>query len=60
MNSWEFLSLLKKLYSFIFGCTGSLVTVHGLSLVAMSMAYSLLVVCGLLTGVTSLVAEPGL
>ena len=44
---------------FIFGCAGSSL-LHGLSLVAESRGYSLVVVCRLLIAVASLVLEHGL
>lgn len=44
----------KKL--FIYGCAGSLL-LHGLSLVAESKDYSLVVVCGLPIAVASLVTK---
>ena len=42
---------------YIFGCAGSLLLAHGLSLVAASGGYSLVAIQGLLTVVASLVAE---
>ena len=47
-------------YLFSFGCAGSCFLLCGLSLVAVSGGYSLVVVDGLLTAVASLVAEHGL
>ena len=49
-----------KFIYFIFGCVGSLLLAHGLSLVAVSRGYSFIAVRGLLTAVASLVAEHGL
>ena len=46
------------IFIFVFGCAGPVAT-HRLSLVALSMGYSLVAVHGLLT-VASLVAEHGL
>ena len=45
------------LFIFIFGCGGPLL-LGRLSLLAMSRGYTLIVVCGLLTLVAFLVAEP--
>ena len=45
------------IYLFIFGCAGSSFAVRRLSLVAASRGYSLVVVCGLLIVVASVVAE---
>ena len=45
------------IYLFIFGCAGSSFAVCRLSLVAASRGYSLVVVCGLLIVVASVVAE---
>ena len=44
-------------YLFMLGCSGSLIAVYRLSLVAASRCYSLVVVCGLLLAVASLVTE---
>ena len=52
-----FFFFLKKLYLFIFGCTGSSLAVCGLSLVIVSRGCSLAAVRGLLIAVASLVAE---
>ena len=49
--------LLKNFYLFIFGCVGSSLLLHGLSLVVVSRDDSLVVEHGLLTAVVSLVAE---
>ena len=46
----------KIIYLFIFGCAGSSLP-HGLSLVVASTAYCVVVVCGLLIAVASLVVE---
>ena len=51
--------LLLFTYLFIHGCSGSSL-LHRLSLAAVSRGHSLVVVCGLLPAVTSLVAEHGL
>ena len=45
------------IYLFIFGCAESSFAVRRLSLVAASRGYSLVVVCGLLIVVASVVAE---
>ena len=51
---------LFKIFIYLFiGCAGSPL-LCGLSLVAVSGVYSLVVMRGLLTGVASLVEEPGL
>jgi len=47
---------LKVIFKFIFDCTGSSL-LHRLSLIMESKGYSLVVVCGLLIAVASLVAE---
>ena len=47
---------LKIIFKFIFDCTGSSL-LHRLSLIMESKGYSLVVVCGLLIAVASLVAE---
>ena len=46
-------------YLFIFGCAGSSL-LRGLSLVAVSRGYCLVVMCGLLVAMPSLVVEHGL
>ena len=46
-------------YLFIFGCAGSLL-LHGLSLAAVRRGYSLVVMCGLLVALASLVVGHGL
>ena len=52
-----FFFLNNFIYFFSFGCTGYLLLHTGFSLVAASRVYSLVLVCGLLTSVASLVAE---
>ena len=47
---------LKIIFKFVFDWTGSLL-LHRLSLILESKGYSLVVVCGLLIAVASLVAE---
>ena len=48
------------IYSFMFGCAGSSLLHLGFSLVVASEGYSLVVVCGLLIAMASLVVEHGL
>jgi len=55
----DFFNIIFK-YLFIFGCSGSLLLREGFLLVAMRGAFSLVVVCGLLIAVASLVADHGL
>ena len=56
------LILLLNLFStlFIFGFTGSLLLCRGFLWLSLSGGYALVAVHGLLTGVASLVEEPGL
>ena len=52
-----FFFLNNLIYLFIFGCTGYLLLHTGFSLVAASRVYCLVLLCGFLTSVASLVAE---
>ena len=56
-NPKVFFFFYNYLFIFIFGCGGPLL-LGRLSLLAMSRGYTLIVVCGLLTLVAFLVAEP--